>query len=231
MVRRFLGFMGLLAFSMVPACLGGASSSESAGSGGSGGGSGGSGATGGASGGLPAVGDTCTEEGTLVCGSDATGTQDNIILYCENGSYVQEAACPGLQDCSNVQGHSSVRCGTETIYVPYAKSGAPCAASDAAACTFDETIVLLCDKGYWVDAIHCPPSNCMLHNDTEGKYVACANNGYSVGDICTNWENGAVACSTDLTKILSCSNGTTVVHTDCGSGTCTLVDTNTIACQ
>ncbi|MFN2570765.1 MAG: hypothetical protein ABR537_03995 [Gemmatimonadales bacterium] len=142
--------------------------------------------------------------------------------------------CPGLQSCFVFQGNDEIGCGTTTNYTPYAKANAPCGAENAAGCSFAKDIVLICISGRWVEAIHCPPSNCDLLTNSVGQpSVQCANGGYSVGDICS-FSGGGVVCSTDLTKILSCSNGRTVVLRDCGSLHCARVNQNgqtVLACQ
>ncbi len=175
------------------------------------------------------AGASCSETYTLICGSSADGTQTEVALYCNAGVYQQVFTCPPLQECRDIVGHSSIRCGEDGV--SYALSGAPCANEGGATCSFDGTIVQSCSSGIWVDAIHCPPSECMLHSEssTSGGGIACANKGYSVGDMC-QFSAGGVVCSTDLSSILQCANGRTTVHTDCGSRKCTFVGEHTLDC-
>jgi hypothetical protein len=84
-------------------------------------------------------------------------------------------------------------------------------------------------QGVWIEGIHCPPSACTLKQEQGANFgdtiTACANDGYSVGDYCIGTA-GSVVCSTDLSKILSCQDGRTVVNRDCGARKCTSVATS-----
>jgi hypothetical protein len=96
-------------------------------------------------------------------------------------------------------------------------------------------VVLLCDAGAWVEAVHCPPSNCEVVPEGGGGTCSgtwCGNCGYTIGDICS-FPAGSVNCTTDLGAIVQCASGEVVLYQDCAAAgqTCTLVDTNTIACQ
>jgi hypothetical protein len=119
----------------------------------------------------------------------------------------------------------AVVCGDVGTGVYYAVEGADCASDGDAACSLDQAINLECQRGVWVAGRHCPPSTCARTADG----IQCANGGSSVGDLCS-FSAGAVVCSTDLTKILQCTNGRTTVLRDCGSGHCTQ-GANGLSCQ
>jgi hypothetical protein len=101
--------------------------------------------------------------------------------------------------------------------------------TEEAACSFDLSKVEECVNGAWVDAIHCPPSSCtLLPPSPTGETCSgtqCANCGESVGDLC-DFPAGDVICSTDLSAILECSDGKTVVEKSCGGGKCEEVSEN-----
>jgi hypothetical protein len=199
---------------------GGSSGAGAAGAGAAGAGAAGAGAAGaGAVSGF-VEGASCTQTGTLRCGTGANGRQ-HVALYCDAGRYVKEFECPGLQTCQNYQGFSSIGCSGTA----YAKSGAPCSTEGSHACSFDQTIVQICDNGEWIDGIHCPPEACRnVPESTDGVCSGhfCSNCGYSVGDVCT-FAAGGVVCSTDLRYILQCANGRTVINSTCTPGRCTFV--------
>jgi hypothetical protein len=186
---------------------------------------------GGASCDRPTAGSSCTsasvKEGQLVCGYDATcKSADGSVLYCQSGKLQNVFACPGLEGCGEVS-NNSILCGTASTGsgAYYAKSGAPCAQDDTVACSFDRQIVEQCIGGIWVDTVHCPPSNCGYVDLGNGPGIQCANGGYTLGDTCA-FQAGGVVCSTDLTKILQCSNAKATLFKDCGSQKCTSVACN-----
>jgi hypothetical protein len=114
----------------------GDSGSADTGAGGSGAGSSGdtSSSTGGPSG-APVEGEPCEEEGTLRCGSDVTGSADNVALHCVSGIYENVHQCPGIQECTDISGYDQVQCGGSTYF---AVNGGPCANDQSQVCTFDE---------------------------------------------------------------------------------------------
>jgi hypothetical protein len=87
--------------------------------------------------------------------------------------------------------------------------------------------VLFCRAGVWTEGIHCPPSACAK---VDGL-LQCANGGFSVGDYCTATTAGSLACSTDLTAILTCKDGKTVLHQQCSPKQCTSVEGGVIECR
>ncbi|MCP4606905.1 MAG: hypothetical protein GY847_41415 [Proteobacteria bacterium] len=166
---------------------------------------------------VPVEGEPCSEQDTLVCGFNAMKTKDNVALYCDMEIYKKVFECPGSQECWNVVGHVSICCGTENNCLHYAGTESPCSSEESVACNFDSTAVLMCLNGYWFEAVHCPPSKCTMHTEGNGEsYLACENMGYSEGDWCDFADEGVV-CSTDFSKILRCSDGTTVVDIDCSA--------------
>lgn len=169
-------------------------------------------------------GEKCIETGVLICGKDEEETIDNAVLYCAAGTYQRVFQCAEKEPCFTVQGKHSVCCGSKTECLGYALLSAPCVESSGAACSFDRKNVLKCLEGEWKEAIHCPPSECELHLDDDERYIGCANDGYSLGDWC-DFVDGGVACSTDLTKVLECSQNRTQVLVDCvgDSKACSLV--------
>ena len=130
----------------------------------------------------------------------------------------------GIQSCSRVDKGEAVVCGDQGTGVYFAVEGADCASDGDAACSIDQTIALQGQGGVWVAGRHCPPSACARTSNG----IECANGGSSVGDLCS-FSAGAVVCSTDLTKILQCSNGRTTVLRDCGSQRCAQ-DQNGLTC-
>lgn len=165
-------------------------------------------------------GDPCTVTSGMKCGADGA------VFYCENDKYTKVFSCPPLQTCKAYT--DAVICGEGDLAPAYSKEGGPCATERAGTCTFDKTGVNECLDGVWTTTVHCPPSNC-IH--TADNHHQCANGGYTVGDRCTSSANGALACSTDLTKILSCANGTMVVNQDCAGKKCTLVQGPALVCR
>jgi len=176
------------------------------------------------------VGAACDRDGELACGIDpSTKKKDGSVLYCEGSKYTKVYACPGLQECTPIATSDQVKCGKGDV-PSFAKEGAPCATEGNAACSFDREVMHECVNGTWVASRHCPPSECTLQTFDGVLGYSCANGGYSVGDRCRS-ETGAVVCSTDLTKILSCADGRIVVNQECGSQRCTKVGPNTIGCR
>lgn len=179
-------------------------------------------------------GSPCVAEGTLVCGLDVRGKTDNLVLYCGGSIYQSVFQCPGSEACANIAGHDQVRCGGPTGTY-FATPGAPCSNELAQACSFDQQVVLKCSQGAWLTAIHCSPSTCanlpQTSNGCAGTW--CGNCGYTPGDLCS-FPDGSARCSTDLSKIVQCSNGTVTVWRDCGVAECTAVESDggaTLACQ
>jgi hypothetical protein len=176
-------------------------------------------------------GSPCGVNGGVRCDSTPGS---NKILSCVSGALVVAGACPGVEACTWKAGlgggteADAVACGA----TPYAINGGVClgvtsmGASGESACSLDLTKVEECVNGVWVDAVHCPPSNCALlpagfsvclGTPSTAPAVQCTSGGYSVGDRCS-FPAGDVNCSTDLTSILACSSGITVVTQAC-SGT------------
>jgi hypothetical protein len=169
-------------------------------------------------------GEACAGEGTLVCGRKGSGAVDNVALYCGGGFLQSVFECPGSEACANIAGHDQIRCG-EPPGTYFAKEGAACGNEASQACSFDLRVVLKCTRGTWETAINCPPTTCanVAQAGARCSGTWCANCGYGLGDTC-GLPAEAVACSTDLSKIVQCSDGTIAVWRDCGSGTCTYVD-------
>jgi hypothetical protein len=179
-------------------------------------------------------GTACTAEGALVCGQNLEGTAGNVVLYCSGGVFQSVFRCPGSEACANVAGHDQIRCGgAQGTY--FAEEGAACSNESNQACSFDQRLVLRCSQGAWVTAIHCPPSTCanLAQSSSGCTGTWCANCGYAPGDMCS-FAAEAVRCSTDLSKIVQCSDGMVTVWRDCGPGLCTSVESNgttTLECQ
>lgn len=163
----------------------------------------------------------CSRAGEIVCGVDPTTNEsDGTVLFCEGSSYTKVFTCPALQQCLSFV--DSVQCGdgTESKTSPYyAKEGAPCRRETTAACSFDKTVMHQCVNGIWLASRRCPPSECTYVNGDVQSGMGCANGGYSLGDRC-GFTGGSVACSTDLSMILGCSDGKTVMIRSCGEQKC-----------
>jgi len=126
----------------------------------------------------PTAGDSCSSPGDLVCGSTTAGA--SAVLFCGLASvdggllldgsadaeggvsggtpvWIDVFACPETQTCQALQGYTSIECGLpgSQFNVPYAIENAPCAAEQSAACTFDQTAVLLCQRGTWQLSKNC----------------------------------------------------------------------------
>jgi len=166
-----------------------------------------------------------------VCGVDpSTNKADNKAYICESSKYVKLYECPSLQTCLTVGDEMQCGNGEENDKAAfYAKEGAPCIKEGSATCTLDKTIMLECVSGVWIAGRHCPPSECTYVNGDQPG-MGCANGGYSVGDRCVAAFSGSVVCSTDLTKILGCSEGKAVVVKDCGSTQKCAKTQNGLAC-
>lgn len=178
----------------------------------------------------PAAGDRCSEEGTLVCGTPSDRSNERAVLSCDGGSYQQVFECPERQTCYDASSHTAVACGTSSVNLSYAKSGAPCAAEGAAACSFDAQIVLQCQGGTWIESRHCAPSRCAKKTVDGVAGLSCENGGYSEGDHC-GFTAGKVVCSADLNAILICDGGVTTVKERCtGSKQCTLLAGGALGC-
>lgn len=163
----------------------------------------------------------CNKEGTMICESSLMGDTTGRVIRCNGATYEAIFECPGLQECETIMGNDQVNCGGTY----YSLSGGPCANEGSQVCSFDAEVVLKCDAGEWIDAVHCPPSNCARvpegTDSCSGHW--CSNCGYSVGDVCS-FPAGRVVCATDLSAILQCASGRTAVSTQCGGGTtCTSV--------
>lgn len=171
-------------------------------------------------------GQACSEIGRMACGTDAMGAEDVALLCGMDGSYEVAFRCPGLQSCS--AGLDYVSCGG----TDYAVAGQPCANEDSQVCTIDGAAVLVCDNGEWIEGVHCPPSNCENVQNSGGLCSGhwCANCGYTPGDVC-GFQAGSVNCSTDLTKIVQCSNGVVTVFEECAAPTtCTQLQGDVLDC-
>lgn len=101
------------------------------------------------------VGSTCAKNGTLVCGTSETCNERELVLSCENNVYRRVWQCPQTQTCQDILGNSSIRCGISNWSISYAVQGTPCAAEQAAACSFDQTEVLNCQRGVWELSRNC----------------------------------------------------------------------------
>lgn len=165
-------------------------------------------------------GTACDTSGAVVCSQD----DQSRSFSCQDGVLVDFFDCPGLQRCQPVEGRDSIVCGEGGTH--YARAGDPCASDRSRACSFDKSAILFCERGSWLEAQHCPPSECVA----EAGQIGCANGGISIGDVCRS-AVGSVTCSTDLRNILACRDGIAVVSQSCGDGRCTLVDANTLACR
>jgi hypothetical protein len=171
-------------------------------------------------------GDACTETGAMACGRSTAGASDVALICNQAGTYEVAFECPGLQTCTGGLDH--VDCGG----TDYAVSGAPCATEDDQVCSIDGEVVLVCDNGEWIDGVHCPPSNCENVQSASAWCSGhwCANCGYTPGDVC-GFQAGGVNCSTDLTSIVQCSNGTVTVFEECAAGTtCTQMPGMILGC-
>jgi hypothetical protein len=105
---------------------------------------------------IAVAGFPCTSDvGELVCGND-----QSTILYCgvvtdggvgAGSTFVKAGACPTGQTCETQTGNSSVQCGAPTteFNVTFAVLGAPCAAEQSGACSFDYSKSLTCNEGVW----------------------------------------------------------------------------------
>ena len=178
-------------------------------------------------GGEPIEGGPCMEAGTMSCGNAIDGRMDVALSCNATGTYDVAFECPGLQSCTAYI--DRVGCGgTE-----YAVSGQPCADEGNQVCTIDGAVVLVCTNGVWIDGVHCPPSTCELVPEMGSSLCSghwCANCGYTPGDVC-GFQAGAVNCSTDLTKIVQCTNGIVTVTEECLNGTtCTLLVGDVLDC-
>lgn len=98
----------------------------------------------------------CEEDGQLVCGvADADGDA-NDALHCEDGEWNAVFECPTTQECGNVEGLTTIRCGSgDDFFLDYAVEGAPCASEQSAACTFDQRFYLECQQGIWRPLYDC----------------------------------------------------------------------------
>lgn len=177
------------------------------------------------------IGDACTRDGEVRCGSGADGKKDGSMLFCTNGAYEKVFACPGLQECREDSTKTGIRCGTDTAHIDYAKEGAPCGGEGAAACSFDRKTVHWCVGGTWVVAQHCPPSDCTKLDVGGKKLTGCTNGGITEGDMCKSELAGGVTCSTDLKSLLGCENGRAVVVEQCQPPKeCSLTETGARGC-
>jgi hypothetical protein len=81
-------------------------------------------------------------------GADASG---------RGNTFVAVGACPQGQTCSTIQGTTSVECGlpNSEFNVAFAIEGGPCAGDAAAACSFDCSLVLVCQQGIWQQSRVC----------------------------------------------------------------------------
>ena len=156
----------------------------------------------------------------MVCGRSVDDLTDNIVLHCTGGLYQTVFQCPPSETCVNIVGHDQVRCG-DAPGTYFAKEGIACVGESSQACSFDQQVVLRCSQGIWSTAIHCPPSSCVYRPQTSTGCTGtwCANCGYTPGDQC-NFGADAQECSTDLSKILDCTDGTATIYRDCGNAHC-----------
>lgn len=87
-------------------------------------------------------------DGQLFCSGNA-GYQ------CKGGSLTPVLECPGSANCVEEATKDLLRCGTKSTYIDYALAGEACAGEQAAACTLDQSTVLDCQRGRWVEARTC----------------------------------------------------------------------------
>jgi hypothetical protein len=87
-------------------------------------------------------------DGHVFCGG-GTGYR------CTAGTIKSVLQCPGSADCIKQVSKDLFRCGTEQRYIDYAVEGEPCMAEQGAACAFDQSSVLDCQRGTWTKATTC----------------------------------------------------------------------------
>lgn len=117
-----------------------------------------------------AVGAMCGDNnlGKIVCAED-----EKTILLCgvlgadgnvghaagtdTGATFTRAGECPASQACRTVAGVTSVGCGLpDSVFnVTFAIEGTPCAAERGAACSFDYSLALVCDRGVWQQSHVC----------------------------------------------------------------------------
>ena len=77
------------------------------------------------------------------------------VLLCDAGSLREVLSCAAPDTCADLEGHTSVHCGSPDTAVPYAIEGDPCFPPSAAACPLDRARLLVCKDGAWTTAQSC----------------------------------------------------------------------------
>jgi hypothetical protein len=156
----------------------------------------------------------CSTNGSVVCSTDADGNKTGEVLQCVDDAYETVFTCPDAGECRNTDTKTGICCGAGDSCMRHSIAGGACTDSTGVVCSFDQEIVLVCEKNTWIEGIHCPPSKCTIVTDDQNiSRVKCENGGYSPGDWC-DFTSGVV-CSTDETKILECQDGTTAETFSC----------------
>lgn len=164
---------------------------------------------------LTEEGQPCSKDLELVCGADA-----HSVRQCQGGALKTVMTCPSAQPCAAAARGNFMNCGD----LPFTQKGTPCGREMSASCSFGRTTTNICISGVWEEAYRCSPTTCGIiqsaGSSTEPTIVGCANGGLTLGDRCF-FPPGQVSCSTDLTQILGCSNGTAVLFRSCTPSKCT----------
>ena len=99
----------------------------------------------------------CVAEETT-CPADAEGLvfcSGKAGYQCKAGTMTSVLECPGSASCIEETSKEKLRCGTTSSYIDYAREGEPCISEQSAACSFDQSKVLNCQRGSWVSARTC----------------------------------------------------------------------------